>query len=250
MIIQIKIYLYSSADVFANLRSVKAIYEIINIAKEENLIKTVYLARLSLLFFCKILQNQILVINFNAVSILETLDKFPVPNELFQTHIYWLSIFAKDCGEFSLKNATNSLIITAIKNLQHSRNITNKYLCLKTIAYLYMTELCSNEHYGRSEISLIIEELDKALKSKNEKYIGNALKAAGSILMRCHNYWGKRWPDLVTDLSNKLIIAQDIKIDEFKSEIMRQINNDAKLSLTLIKERNNSCKNRCNERNK
>ena len=86
------------------------------------------------------------------------------------------------------------------------------------------------------KIKLVTKELKEAIKIKNEKLIKSALKAAGSLLMNCNDYWGKMWPNLAEDLVAELIITQNLEIDEFQSEVMRQINNDAKLSLSLADE--------------
>jgi hypothetical protein len=150
--------------------------------------------------------------------------------------IRWFAVFAKDSGQLSLKVVANCLVIIAVNFLLQATSVHNKVNCLRTIAYLYMTGLCSENRYTQVEIQLITKELKEAIRVKNEKLIKSALKAAGSLLMNCNDYWGKKWPELAEDLVAELIATQNLKIDEFQSEVMKQINNDAKLSLSLADE--------------
>jgi len=233
----LKIYLYSDKDDFNTLRSVQVIHQLIIIALQPEQNSTSYLARLALLFFCKVLQNQVIIVRFNVISLLETLHLFPInKEENLDEQIHWFAVFAKDSGQLSLKVVTRSLSIMAVNFLLQATSVHNKVNCLRMIAYLYMTDLCFENHYTKMKIKLVTKELKEAIKIKNEKLIKSALKAAGSLLMNCNDYWGKMWPNLAEDLVAELIITQNLEIDEFQSEVMRQINNDAKLSLSLADE--------------
>lgn len=234
---QLKIYLYSSQEEFNSLRSVQVIHQLVTVAVQPGDASSIYLARVALLFFCKVLQNQIIMVRYNVVELLEGLHNFPIETgETFDEQVRWIAIFAKESGQLALKTVANSLTINAINLLLKAQSITNRSTCLKAIAYLYMSGLCSENRYTPVEIQLITRQLSEALELKNEELIKSALKAAGSLLMQCHDFWGKKWPKLAETLVEQLIVAQNLRVDEFNSESMKQINNDAKLSLTLADE--------------
>lgn len=215
----------------------QVIHQLITIALKHLETSAPYFARIALLFFSKVLENQIIMVRFDAINLLETLHLFPIkPGEVLDEQIRWFAVFAKDSGHLSLKVVTNSLAIKAMSFLAQATSIINRINCLKAIAHLYMTGLCSENRFTPTEIQLITKELREAKEMRNEKLIKSALKAAGSLLMQCNDYWGKKWPELAEDLVEQLIDIQNMKIDEFQLEVVKQIKNDAKLSLSLADE--------------
>eukprot|EP01022_Parablepharisma_sp_SALTPOND_P007245 TRINITY_DN1295_c0_g1_i1.p2 TRINITY_DN1295_c0_g1~~TRINITY_DN1295_c0_g1_i1.p2 ORF type:complete len:300 (-),score=29.21 TRINITY_DN1295_c0_g1_i1:2937-3836(-) len=207
---------------------------------EDDYSNITYLARFCLLLLCKTLQNQVILVRFNVALALERFHMFPIRSDTeFKERVRWLCKFAKQSSQLALEEVANSLAVTAINLLQKADYARTRARCLKAISYLYMTGLCSEERYKPSEIKLIIKHLIQSMETKEARYIKNALRAAGSLLMQ--EDWGKQWPQLVDQLIAQLVECQELQLEQISPEVQKQINNIAKLILTLTDESTLMC---------
>jgi len=232
--VQLKSYLYSENDDIRNLRSYQVMYKLSKIAIQDEYSEIVYLARFCLLLLCKVVQNQVTLVKFNVVPYLETFHLFPLlDGPAFSERVRWLAAFAKQSGHLALEGVINSLTITAMKSLKVATLPIDIGNCLKAISYLYMSGLCLEERYSSQEIKIVTEQIAKSVEMGEARCIKYALRAAGSFLME-YSRWSEIYPELAENLVIEISKLQEIRLQQIQPELLRQIINDAKLTLTLV----------------
>ena len=225
--VQLKSYLHSTQEDIRNLRSFQVMHSLAVLATGSGYSNTVYLARYCLLLLCKTLQNQAVLVKFSIVPYLENFHLFPLPEgpELDE-RIRWLSKFSKQCGNLALGGVINSLAILSMQYLKIAVSAQSRSRCLKALAYLYMTGLCSDERYSVEDVQLVTSYLSNAMEIRDVSYLRNALRAAGSFLMH-QEHVDSCWGELV----QKIVACQDQRLE--RADTQKLLNNDAKLTLTL-----------------